>query len=394
MISEIECVKLIKFAESLDLEHLVQMTENFLQTTLNIGNLFDLLKLSHDIDCERAKKICLEFAVLNHSRFITDPRVRDIPIALFQEEAVLHEELKQKISEGWKPETIVVSEPSTFYSDLKNLHDSMADADASIIINNTTINFHRAIVALSSPKLFELMDQKDPIKLPKDFGNVTVSTFKAYLAYVYFKGIDFSPLVASQLLPFAKQLDNERLVDICESKIRNGINNETVLKVLELSFNPILKDKEELRRDIRSKCKRYFLENIKDIDVSPLRTMSSPVVVDLLIYIQNQLGDRWNIEFNNDEIDILDQSSTENDDVKQNSEGNTDISENIEDDKKEASESKSIKRADSIKRKNSEGKIKQKLQKKPSKKSKSELKEEIKKGKVDENVKEKGKKVK
>lgn len=395
MISENESVKLIKLAENLGLEHLAQITEKFLQSALNIGNLFELLKLSYDIDCQRAKRICLEFSVLNHSQFITDPRVRDIPIALFQEEAVLHEELKQKISEGWRPETIEVKEPSTFYEDLKNLHDSMADSDASVIINKTIIKCHRAIVGLSSPKLLEPMEQKDPIKLPKEFSNVSESTFKAYLAYLYFRSIDFSPLVASQLLPFAKQLDNERLVEICESKIRDGIDNETVLKVLELSFNPILKDKDELRKDIRTKCKRYFLEHIKEIDVSPLRTMSPPVVVDLLVYIQNQLGDKWMIEFENDEVEILEQLFDGDDELKQNiSEDVFDNDNNV--DEKEGSESKeSIKRADSI-RKNSEGKLKQKLQKRPSKKSKSDLKEEIKKGKVDdnskENKKEKGKK--
>lgn len=285
----------MKAASELGLERLVQKTEKLLQQYLNVGNLFQLLKLSHDINCERAKKICLEFCVMHHSEFITDQRVREIPIEIFQDEAVLHEQLKQKISEGWSPASIVETEPSTYIQDFKALFDSMEGSDGVFIFNKKPIKCHRAIVAHSSPKLLDVMDQKDPIVLPKEFGNITAETFEAYLSYIYYRNVEFSPNLAAQLIPFAKLLDMDGLVDICEEKIQNGIDEKTVLKILELAYNPILKDKEDLQNELKHKCKSFFLNNIQEIDVEPLRGMKASITVDLLTSIQKELANSWTL---------------------------------------------------------------------------------------------------
>jgi hypothetical protein len=50
-----------------------------------LDNVYDLLKESHELNVERAKKLCLYFALDRHDQFVADPRAKQLGIELFQE---------------------------------------------------------------------------------------------------------------------------------------------------------------------------------------------------------------------------------------------------------------------------------------------------------------------
>jgi len=64
---------------------------------------------------------------------------------------------------------------------------------------------HRALLAHASGKLADLLDKKEPIKLPeKEFPNFTSEAFHSLLKFIYFFDTHIKPLPACQLIHFAK----------------------------------------------------------------------------------------------------------------------------------------------------------------------------------------------
>lgn len=288
-------VKIIKAAETLGLERMSQSACKILQQSLNSDNLFEMLKLCHSLKSNRAKDICLEFSILNHSKFIADTRVREIPITLFIEEAVLHEKMKEKVAGGWRPDPIAETVTSTFVKDFENLYQSMTGSDTSISVGKVVLKCHKAIVGHASSKLMELMELKDPIKLPKEFKGYSPEVFSALLKYLYYRGVDFDSLIAAQLITLSQRLSLSDLVDICQTKIMNGINTTTVLYALEVSYHPSLKEKAEFQISLQRKCRKYLLEHLKEISLDPLRNMHASISTDILFFVQKELAARYQL---------------------------------------------------------------------------------------------------
>lgn len=84
-ISQIQVVHLINAAVVYELERLAQLCERYLQEHLTLDEAYTLLKESHDLNIERAKKIVFYYALDHYTQFIANARAKELGIDLFQE---------------------------------------------------------------------------------------------------------------------------------------------------------------------------------------------------------------------------------------------------------------------------------------------------------------------
>lgn len=290
-----DVVKVMKAAHHYQMERLSQLCEAHLQANLSLDNLWDVLSLAHTQKVERAKTLCMEFAYTHHDAVLGDPRFRKLDVDLIVDESQLYSKYRAQLEGGWRPPAVEVTAPSTMVEDFKQLYDSLSGADHVVVVEKQPIRCHKAILGHASPTLMEFADAKDGSPLPKEFKSVSANTFSALLRYLYYGNTDIEPMAATQLISFAKQLGLTTLVDICEAKIRHGIDNSTCLSILEVAYHPILKDRDELQKELKTNCRSYFIDHIREIDVAPLKSMDAAIGADLLLSVQKQIGVSWNI---------------------------------------------------------------------------------------------------
>lgn len=289
-----DCVRLIKAAHMYKLVRLHQMCEAHLQQSLTMQNIFELIRFSDAEKVPTAKKICLEFAIANNKDFITDSRVESLAIGLFQEIIISKE--RAFASENWSPERVVVTEESTLRRDFKKIYEDMPLADAVFEVDGQKIKCHRAVLSHVSAKLENVMEtaKKEPFKLPeKEWKQFSAEAFHSLLRFMYYYETDIKPLPATQLINFAKDFGVAHLADVCENKIRSGIAKNTVLSIMEVAYHPLMDDKPDLQKELRINCSRFFTENIKEIDLEPLKDMKAEVATDLLLAMQKEIGKTW-----------------------------------------------------------------------------------------------------
>jgi len=294
-ISLSDVVKVIKSATHYQMDRLSQLCEAHLQASLTLENLWELLSLAHDQKVERAKNLCMEFAYAHHDAVLADPRFRKLDVNLIVDENQLYSKHRVQLESGWMPPAVEVVAASTMVEDFKALYESMSASDHVIVVEKQNIKCHKAILGHASPKLMELADAKDPVSMPKEFKSVSADTFSSLLRYLYFGNTEIQPMAATQLIAFAKQLGLQTLVDICEAKIRHGIDNSTCLSILEVAYHPLLKDRDELQKELKTNCRAFFIDNIRSINVDPLRSMDAAIGADLLLAVQKQIGNTWTI---------------------------------------------------------------------------------------------------
>jgi hypothetical protein len=290
-----DLVKVIKAATHYQMDRLSQICEQHLQASLTLENIWELLSLSHSQKVERARTLCMEFAFTHHDALLADPRFRKLEVDLIVDEGQLYGKHKKELESGWLPPKVEVVAISTLVDDFKALYDSMSGSDHVIVVEKQNIKCHKAILGHASPKLMELADAKDPVSMPKEFKSVSADTFSALLRYLYYGNTDIAPMAATQLISFAKQLGLQTLVDICEAKIRHGIDTSTCLSILEVAYHPLLKDRDDLQKELKVNCRAFFIDHIRDIAMEPLRSMDSAIGADLLIAVQKQIGTSWTI---------------------------------------------------------------------------------------------------
>jgi len=54
---------------------------------------------------------------------------------------------------------------------------------------------------------------------------------------------------------------------VCESKIRKGINVDTVLSIMQVAYSSTLDDKPDLITEIKTNCSSFFVNHIKVRDI-------------------------------------------------------------------------------------------------------------------------------
>jgi len=96
------------------------------------------------------------------------------------------------------------------------------------------------------------------------------------------------------LVGFARMYELVDLVALCENKIRNSVNIDTVLGILEVAYQPEMVAKPDLVEELKQKTFPFVLENFNAIDFTPLKAKLTPksvaIASDLVLYIQKQVA--------------------------------------------------------------------------------------------------------
>lgn len=275
-ITDKELLHLTVASRFFKLGRLSYLCERWMKEHMTIESVFNLLRAASDLNEQRIKGYCLQFALQHYNEFISNKDgIYILGIELFQEIVAAFQ------TNPAPPEDMKGAEnPDTLLQDFRRLYDQMPFSDGSIVIGGETIRFHRAVLQAHSDSLGQAIN--------KDDGTIRVSpkAFKSMLKFSYYGEDDIEPLPSCELVDFSRKFKLHTLLRICEDKIRNSVALDTAVAILAVSYLPS-DGKQDLVDELRGKCFPFILQNISKIDLSLIKTLNPLLTIDLLLELQN-----------------------------------------------------------------------------------------------------------
>jgi leucine-zipper-like transcriptional regulator 1 len=273
-------------AHEYDLPRLVRLCHDHLSATINMENVFGLLKTSDERKEETVYKVCMNFAHANLKEFIAHKdRVASLGMPLFQEVvAVGLEEYKAlEADTSPVPESSLIADFHKMFDE--TIGNGSAQPDSFVTIEGQKLFFHKAILvahangfAILQPsgKLDDVTEQLAVVA-----NGLTADSFASMLRYIYYGLSDVSPLVACNLAPYTAHFKLDSLQEICEGHIATNLKPDNVLSVLGVAYRAENIDRKDMVK-LRQDGVDYVLQNVGDVSLDPLRTMDIRIAVDIL----------------------------------------------------------------------------------------------------------------
>mmetsp|Transcript_2063 Transcript_2063/g.2958 ORF Transcript_2063/g.2958 Transcript_2063/m.2958 type:complete len:553 (+) Transcript_2063:91-1749(+) len=273
-----EILLLVKAARFFKLDRLSYLCEDWLNAHMTIESVFHLLKAATDHDEERIKGFCLQFALKNYNDFIANKDgIYILGIELFQE-------VVAAFQTNPAPPASIYPEggpPDTLLEDFKKLYDSMPYSDFSVACGAENIRCHKAVLLGYSDLLGNslIKDSETPVR-------ISAEAFKSVLKFSYYGYGEVEAKPACDLVGFCRRNKLPTLLRICEDKIRNSVNADTVLDILGVSYLPA-DGKQDLVDELQAKCFPFILENLDKVDLTMAKAFNPLMTIDLLLQLQN-----------------------------------------------------------------------------------------------------------
>jgi len=277
-------MELNKAAKHFNLKGLSFLCEDFFQQNLSMTNIFNVLTVAHRLNEPTVKSFCKFYAIEHFNEIVTNTEgLHVLGIDLFQEVVTAYLTFQatgslSKVQLGDAP-------PNTIIHDLERMYKMMPYADFKFIIEGEELPCHKAVLGGVSERFKSVMTTNSMV-----LSGVSGVAFKSMLKYIYYGYDEIDPLPACELVAFSRQYGLMDLLTLCENKIRNSIEKDTVLGILEVAYQPEMASKQELVEELKSKIFPYVASNFTDIDLSSMRTRmnnkSVMIAADLLVYLQ------------------------------------------------------------------------------------------------------------
>ena len=280
-------MELNKGAKQFNLKRLSFLCDDYFQQNLSMSNIFHVLTVAHKLNEPTVKSFCKFYCIEHFNEIVTDTAgLHVLGIDLFQEvvTAYLTYQATQSLSR------VQLGDPpvNTVVNDMERLYKMMPYSDFKFFVDGEEFTCHKAILGGVSEKFKLIIKDAPSSGIP--LNGVSSNAFRSMLKYIYYGCDDIEPLPACELVGFARQYDLFDLVTLCENKIRNSIEQTTVLGILEVAYQPEMAQKQELVQELKSKTFPFVAENFDKIDLSPLQTKmnqkSVMIAADLLVYLQ------------------------------------------------------------------------------------------------------------
>mmetsp|Transcript_12619 Transcript_12619/g.15732 ORF Transcript_12619/g.15732 Transcript_12619/m.15732 type:complete len:569 (-) Transcript_12619:130-1836(-) len=273
-----EILLLVKAARYFKLDRLSYLCEEWLNGHMTIESVFHLLKAATDLDEERIKGFCLQFALKNYNDFIANKDgIYILGIELFQEVVAAFQTNPSPPAsiypQGGPPDTLV--------DDYKKLYEMMPYSDFSIPAGSENIRCHKALLLAYSDVLGNSL-----IKEPDNTVRISAEALKSMLKFSYYGYGEVEAKPACELVGFCRRNKLPTLLRICEDKIRNSVNADTVMDILGVSYLPA-DGKQDLVDELQSKCFPFILENLDKVDLTMAKAFNPLMTIDLLLQLQN-----------------------------------------------------------------------------------------------------------
>jgi len=280
------------------LERLRFMCEKHLKVEMNIKNAHYMLKIADELHLDDFKQVILHFSVNHYTEFISDKNaIKELGIGLFQEVVAMYQEV---LTKTLKPLPEPQEPKDTFLEDFKALFDSVKLSDISFKLAETNamgiagqqIRGHKAIVVGRAPGLAPIVNQspdtsKGVFTVPVK--GISPEGFESILRWIYYAEINIPTLVACELISVCQQFSLFSLERICLNAIRKGIQVDSVLTILNVSYLQGMPAWFNISmEEIRPKAVQFAADHIKDIDFEKIRSnkLSDSIAPDILTYLQ------------------------------------------------------------------------------------------------------------
>ena len=272
-----EILFLIKAARYFKLDRLSYLCETQLNGSMTIESVFHLLKAATDLDEERVKGFCLQFALKNYNDFIANKDgIYILGIELFQE-VVAAFQLNPAPPASIYPDG---GPPDTLLEDFKKLYEMMPYSDFSVACGSENIKCHKAILLSYSDTLGNSLIKEADAPV-----NISAEAMKSLLKFCYYGYGEVNPQPACDLVGFCRRNKLPSLLRICEDKIRNSVAADTVMNILGVAYLP--GGQQDLVDELQAKCFPYILENLDKIDLTLVKAFNPLMIVDLLLRVQS-----------------------------------------------------------------------------------------------------------
>jgi len=276
-LSDVEILHLNAAARQFKLARLGYLCERWLKEHFTVVTVFHLLKAATELNEERIKGFCLQYALSRYNEFISNKDgIHILGIDLFQE-VVAAFQSNPPAPEEITPEN---APPDSLLEDFRRMHDLMPFSDITFTVGGEQIKAHKAVLAAHS-------DQFGNIFNSPEVPGISNEAFKSMLRFMYYGEDEIEPGPACELVSFSRRFKLHSLLRICEDKIRTNITMETVLDVIAVAYLPVDPGKQDLNEELKNKAFPFLLEHLNQVDLARIRAMHPLIAIDLLLKIQD-----------------------------------------------------------------------------------------------------------
>ena len=254
-------------ARNLHLVRLVYICEKWLKDELKMDNVYHYLKAASDLKEEKAKSICMTFALEHYVEFISNKNdIQIIGIDLFQEVVAAFNPAAKKASEEQNDSI----PKDTLIQDFKNLYNTMMYSDSQITLGETQIKYHRYLLIAHS-ELFHNFNLE----------HTSVKAFNSMLKFLYYADDKIDVISACELVDISRKFKLHTLCRIVEEIALNNVSNKSCLQVLQIAYLPY-EGKVELANEIKARTLPFIIDNIHHVDLSNLANYDPMMACDIV----------------------------------------------------------------------------------------------------------------
>lgn len=277
-------------AREFDLPRLIRLCHHYLRKAIDLDNVHDLLKVSHDTKEDTVKGFCVFYASMNRKEFIGNKAaVGEMGVDLFQDVmAILLTIEEEVINESEPPPRTIVDDFKKLYTDVEG---EATHGDAVVSMKGQEIPFHKGFFAVLSKSLsqsFQPATQGDEnvtevMKVKPALSSA--DSFRAVLKYVYYGDVScLTVMTACEVQEFAKFHGMTELQNICEHIMNVTINCESCTSIAKIVFNPGNLKRPNLATT-RKNVLTFFRENLTNISlsVSDLLDIGQNVMAEIIL---------------------------------------------------------------------------------------------------------------
>jgi len=295
-----EIVNLVHTAKIYESNLLVQICQWYIYSALDNVNWFTVLRESQRIGLEEVKWICKLWAKYHFTELVVQKSgIDSLGLDLFHE-IVLYIHIPQH-DEPDLPSLQVLMKSSfqSIIDDFKRVYEEMFRSDGSFRLGDELVLCHRPILLGQSAEMSKLFRKGHTIYHVPEKYEMDAQTFKILLRFLYYSSIDdFNPYIAWQLRPFAMDFGLVNLRSSCENQMKNGINQHSVIEILNLvrqvHYNAKSTRKQrDYAAEVESMCLNLISKSFTSINISQLADANS--ICDILEIIKSQITSdtRW-----------------------------------------------------------------------------------------------------
>jgi len=262
------------------------------------------LKGADELKDQRIRKFCLDY-LLQPDTFkefvLRKDLTNELGMELFSELVTVN--ATAAATGGVKPmEKIGDCPTGRMKEDFKELYETMLYADASVRLDGETIQFHKAILSATSKHIYEnfskgklsagqIEDVGECLEINKEqrfYDKISAEAFRSLLKYVYYGDTTIEALPACLLIPFVRYYGLNELQELCEKVIQQSVHDsKVVLKIMAVTYLAIMAAREDMRDKLRKDCLVHCVQNLKDVNLSEIKTMDKDFALDLALDLLN-----------------------------------------------------------------------------------------------------------